>query len=150
VGIPAVIPAANQVTSSDAVALGKSFMKDLLCMDDVCTNDKGEKPLLPVNFVSTPRGIIMDQEKVVTTNKDGELIMKPNKNRPTADKLSAGQWVAANSRILAKLSPTFTPQQMMDYLDYTRKLGDLMTQFTQASVFVLDNNHRIEVNQVAG
>ena len=135
--------------ATDAVALGKSLMKDLLCMDDCCTNDKGEKPLLPVNFVSTPRGIIMDQEKVVTTNKDGELAIKPSKNRPTADKLTAGQWVAANSRILAKLAPKFSPQDMMDYLDYTRKIGDLMTQFTQASVFVLDNNHRIEVNQTA-
>jgi hypothetical protein len=29
--------------ATDAVALGKSLMKDLLCMDDCCTNDKGEK-----------------------------------------------------------------------------------------------------------
>jgi hypothetical protein len=143
------VPAVADVKAVDAVAMGKSFMKDLLNIDDCCTNDQGEKPLLPVNFVSTPRGIIMDQEKVVTTNKDGELTIKPSKNRPTADKLTAGQWVAANSRILAKLAPKFTPQQMMDYLDYTRKLGDLLTQFTQASVFVLDNNHRIEVNQIA-
>jgi hypothetical protein len=137
------------VKATDAVALGKSLMKDLLNIDDCCTNEQGEKPLLPVNFVSTPRGIIMDQEMVVTTNKDGELTIKPSKNRPTADKLTAGQWVAANSQILAKLAPKFSPQQIMDYLDYTRKLGDLLTQFTQASVFVLDNNHRIEVNQIA-
>jgi hypothetical protein len=146
--VPAAAPVLD-VKASDAVAMGKSFMKDLLNIDDCCTNEQGEKPLLPVNFVSTPRGIIMDLEKVVTTSKDGELTIKPSKNRPTADKLTAGQWVAANSRILAKLAPKFSPQQMMDYLDYTRKLGDLLTQFTQASVFVLDNNHRIEVNQIA-
>jgi hypothetical protein len=68
--------------SGDAISLGKSLMKDILCMDDAC-NEKGEKPLLPVNFVSTPCGIILNQEKIVTTNKDGELVIKPSKNRPT-------------------------------------------------------------------
>jgi hypothetical protein len=88
-GAVAVIPAKD--TAREAVYLGRSLMQDILCLDDCVTNEKGEKPLLPVNFVATPRGIVLDQEQVVITDKDGNLKIKPSKNRPTPDKLSIGQ-----------------------------------------------------------
>jgi hypothetical protein len=139
-----------QQPPSDLASLSRNLMRDILCIDDCTTNSRGEKPLLPVNFVSTPRGIIIDHDQVVTADKDGKLLIKPNKHKPTADKLTVGQWVGANSRILSKLIPKLSAQDLMDYLDYCRKIGDLLNQFTTSSVFILDNDHRIEVNQTAG
>jgi hypothetical protein len=146
----AAASASSALNTASSVALSSAFMNDLLCLDDCVTNARGEKPLLPVNFVSTPKGIILDHEQVVTTDKDGNLKLKPSKNRPTADKLTVGQWTSANARILAKLVPRFTPQDLIDYLDYTRKVGDLLNQFTYSSVFILDNDHRIYVNTHGG
>jgi hypothetical protein len=121
-------------------------MSDILCLDDCATNSKGERPLLPVNFVSTPKGIIIDQYQVVTTDKDGSMKLKPSKYKPTPDKITVGQWVAANARIMSKLMPKFSPQDLIDYLDYNRKIGDLLNQFTYSSVFLVDNDHRVDVN----
>jgi hypothetical protein len=102
----AVLPTATE----EAVKLGKSLMTDILCLDDCATNAKGERPLLPVNFVSTPKGIIIDQDQVVTIDKDGSMKLKPNKYKPTPDKITVGQWVSANARIMSKLMPKFTPK----------------------------------------
>jgi hypothetical protein len=126
--------------------LGNSLLKDILCLDDCAVNAKGEKPLLPVNFVSNPKGIVLDQDQMVTTDKDGNLKLKPCKNKPTADKIVVGQWIGANARILSKLAPKFSAQDLIDYRDYMRKVGDLLNQFTYSSVFCLDNDHRVDVN----
>ena len=122
-------------------------MSDILCLDAAVTNDKCENPLLPVNFVSTPIRIVIDHEHVVTTDKEGNLNLKPSKNRPTPDNISVGQWTAANSRTLSKLIPTFSAHDLVYYLYYTWMICYLLTQFTNSSVFILDNDHRVEVNQ---
>jgi hypothetical protein len=141
-----VVPTVEASTTEEAVRLGKTLMNDILCLDDCATNSKGERPLLPVNFVSTPKGIIIDHDQVLVTDKDGSLKVKPSKHKPTPDKITVGQWIAANARIQAKLMPTFSPQDLIDYLDYTRKIGDLLNQFTHSSVFLVDNDHRVDVN----
>jgi hypothetical protein len=140
-------PASVAAQVKETVDLSRSLMNDILCLDDAVTNDRGEKPLLPVNFVSTPRGVVIDHDQIVTTDKDGNLKLKPSKHRPTPDKISFGQWTAANARILAKLIPRFSAQDLSDYLDYTHMIGDLLTQFTNSSVFSLDYDHRVQVNQ---
>jgi hypothetical protein len=128
----------------------KHLLKDLLNVEeDGYTNSKGEQPLLPVNFLRNPKGTVTDvEEQVVSSN--GKLVVKPNIKKPTPDQLTAGQWVAANAIILARLVPRFTHQQLCDYLDYERKIGGLLQIFTHSSVFILDNEHRIDHHRVGG
>jgi hypothetical protein len=45
---------------------------------------------------------------------------------------------------LARLFPYLTPE-LAAYLDYLRKIGDIMVNYTTASVFLLDHEHRFEV-----
>jgi hypothetical protein len=133
----------------DNVEFGRHLLKDLLAVDDCYSNAAGEKPLLPVNFIRNPKGTITDTDDQVVT-EEGKLVVKPNVKKPTADQLTAGQWVAANAVILAKLMPKFTRQDLCDYLDYERRLGGLMQLFTHATVFVLDNEHRIDIHTHGG
>jgi hypothetical protein len=79
--------------------------------------------------------------------EEGKLVVRPNVRKPTADQLTAGQWVAANAIILAKLMPRLSRQDLCDYLDYERKIGGLMQLYTHSTVFILDNEHRIDVHR---
>jgi hypothetical protein len=115
-------------------------------VDDCYTNSAGEKPMLPVNFIRNPKGTITDLDEQVVT-EDGKLVVKPVVRKPTDDQLTAGQWVAANSIFLSRLLPKLSRQDLCDYLDYERKLGGLMQIFTHSSVFILDNEHRIDVHR---
>ena len=60
------------------------------------------------------------------------------------EKLSYGLFFGANARILARLIPSMTPE-LHSYLDYLRKLGDLMVNYSASSVFLLDHEHRFEM-----
>jgi hypothetical protein len=143
-------PVASALQSSGSAAVldvNRSFMKDLLCMQDSTTNSVGEKPLLPCNFVSNVRGTVSESEEVIHTGDGTQLILKKTPKKPSPDKLSAGQWVSANIRILQRLLPSFSEQELSDYLDYTIGVGDNLQLFTSSSVFILDNEHRIDVHK---
>jgi hypothetical protein len=103
--------------NADNTEFGRHLLKDLLAVDDCFTNSSGEKPMLPVNFIRNPKGTITDIDEQVVT-EDGKLVVKPNVRKPTADQLTAGQWVAANAIILARLAPRLSQQELYDYLDY--------------------------------
>jgi hypothetical protein len=133
--------------SASVLDVNRSFMKDLLCMQDSTTNAIGEKPLLPCNFVSNVRGTVSESEEVIHTGDGTQLILKKTPKKPSPDKLSAGQWVSANIRILQRLLPSFSEQELSDYLDYTIGVGDNLQLFTGSSVFILDNEHRIDVHK---
>ena len=53
----------------------------------------------------------------------------------------------ANAQILARLIPNLSPE-LAQYLDYLRKIGDLLVNYTSASVFLLDHEHRFEVAEL--
>jgi hypothetical protein len=129
----------------------KDLMTDLLNLDDVPLNAKGEKCLLPTSFLSCVRGT-QNTDEVVHSGKGQNLILQSTLNRVTKpEKLTVGQWTAANARILAKLisDNRLTASELQDYLEYNRKLGDLLQIFTPGSCFMLDNNHRLEVHDKA-
>jgi hypothetical protein len=130
----------------DSSEFGRHLLKDFLTVNDCFTNSAGEKPMLPVNFIRNPKGTITDLDEQVVT-EDGRLVVKPNVRKPTADQLTAGQWVAANAIILARLLPKLSQQELYDYLDYERRIGGLMQLFTHSTVFILDNEHRIDVHR---
>ena len=131
---------------AENLEFGRHLLKDLLTVDDCFTNSAGEKPMLPVNFIRNPKGTITDLDEQVVT-EDGRLVVRPNVRKPTADQLTAGQWIAANAIILAKLMPRLSRQELCDYLDYECKIGGLMQLYTHSTVFILDNEHRIDVHR---
>jgi hypothetical protein len=127
----------------------KEIMRELLGIDDQPLNAKGEKCLLPINFLSCVRGT-QNSEDVIHSGKGMSLVVQSTlKKCTTPDKLTVGQWTAANSRILSKLivSGRLCGSEVLDYLEYIRKLGDLLQLYTHASVFQLDHNHRLELHE---
>lgn len=137
--------------SGDAtVACIRELMRELLNVDTdaSATNSKGEKALLPVNFLSCVRGT-QDSEDLIHSSKGVNLVLQSTLNRVKPEKLTTGQWVSANARILFKLisEKKLSSQQLEDYLEYNQKIGDLLQIFTPSSVFLLDNNHRLAIHQ---
>jgi hypothetical protein len=134
--------------SSATVSHIRELMKDLLNVDGVPTNVRGEKVLLPVNFLSCVRGT-QDSEEIIHSGKGLNLVLQTTAKKVTPDKLSVGQWTGANARVLQKLisEGRLNAQQLDDYLDYNRKIGDLLQLYTAGSVFMLDNNHRLEIHE---
>ena len=88
-------------------------------------------------------------EDIVHSAKGMNLVLQTNLKRVTPDKLTPGQWIAANARILTKLvtEKKIGTAEIEDYLEYTGRVGDLLQLFTASSVFVLDNHHRLEQHQ---
>lgn len=136
---------------SSAISEVRDLMRDLLCLDDTTLNSRGEKAFLPVNFLSCIRGT-QDKDEIIHSGRGLNLVLQSTTKRVTPDKLSFGQWISANARILDKLisSGRLTKTQLTDYLAYNRKIGDLLQQFTPASVFILDHVHRLEVHDTVG
>ena len=128
----------------------RDVMRELLGLEDQPTlNAKGEKCLLPINFLSCVRGT-QNSEEVIHSGKGVNLVVQSTLRKSSSpDKLSIGQWTAANSRILCKLIVTgrLCGPEVLDYLEYVRKLGDLLQLYTPGSVFQLDHNHRLELHE---
>jgi hypothetical protein len=124
----------------------RDLMRDLLNFEDVPVNSRGEKVLLPINFLSCIRGT-QDSDEIVHSGKGLNLVLQTTLNRVRPEKLSTGQWVAANARIMNKLivGGKLTASTLTDYLEYTRKIGDLLQLYTPGSVFLLDHHHRVDV-----
>jgi hypothetical protein len=126
-------------------------LRDSLSLQDLAAAGllKGEKALLPVNYVTIFTGCAVEEEEIVGTGQfAGRLIWQTGKGtsrRPTADKLSFGQFFEANSRILNLLD--LDPEPYTQYLDYLRQVGILLQTFTSSSVFTLDHLHRTYVHE---
>jgi hypothetical protein len=111
---------------------------------------KGDKALLPVNFVTVFSGCGAEDEEVLGCGQNqGRLVWQSGKagslKKPTADRLSYGQFFEANARILNLLN--LDEQSYTEYLDYLRQLGILLQTFTASSVFTLDHIHRQFVHE---
>jgi hypothetical protein len=137
--------------SSSTVDEVRNLMRELLNMDDTPLNAKGERVLLPIHFLSCVRGT-QDKDEVIHSGKGLNLVIQTNTKRIGPEKITTAQWVSANARILDKLitSGRLTSSTLSDYLDYCRKIGDLLQLYTPSSVFMLDNNHRLEVHETIG
>jgi hypothetical protein len=114
---------------------------------------KGDKALLPVNFVTVFTGCGAEDEEVLGCGQNqGRLVWQSGKagalKKPTADRMSYGQFFEANARILNLLN--LDEQSYTEYLDYLRQLGILLQTFTVSSVFTLDHIHRQFVHESGG
>jgi hypothetical protein len=105
---------------------------------------QGEQLFLPCNFVSHVRGSTRTDDEELLTTVSGSKLYLSNNRKVAPEKLSYGLFFGANARILARLIPNLTPD-LAAYLDYLRKLGDIMVNYTASSVFLLDHVHRYEV-----
>jgi hypothetical protein len=137
-------PALQQYTDSYHTA----SLHDLLSINEHCPSfaRTGDSLYLPCNFVSHVRGSSRSEdEELLTTVSGSKLYLSNSASRKIVpEKLSYGLFFGANARILARLIPNLTPD-LAAYLDYLRKLGDLMVNYTTSSVFLLDHVHRYEV-----
>jgi hypothetical protein len=134
-----------------AAEFAQDGVKDSLSLQDLAIAGifKGEKALLPVNFVTIFTGCSVDDEEILGCGQfgSGKLVWQSGKNqsrRPTADKLTFGQYFEANARILNLLD--LEPEVYVEYLDYLRQVGILLQTFTSSSVFTLDHLHRLYVH----
>lgn len=141
-------PAVSAKAETKTISQVRELMRDLLDIDDLPLNARGEKALLPVNFLSCIRGT-QDSDEVIHSGKGLNLVLQSTGKRITPEKLTVGQWIGANARILDRLvtSGKLNSSNLTDYLDYTRKIGDLLQLFTPSSVFTLDNCHRLELHE---
>ena len=144
----ALLSLADLLSKSSSGVDVKDLMRDLLGVDDQPLNSKGEKCLLPVNFLSCVRGT-QDSEEIIHSGKGVNLVIQSNLSKKSPEKLTVGQWTAANARILSKLikSGRLVGPEILDYLEYNRKIGDLLQLYTASSIFQLDHNHRLEVHE---
>jgi hypothetical protein len=125
-------------------AFQSASMHDLLAINDNNFRS-GEALFLPCNFVSHIRGSSRSEdEELLTTVSGAKLYFSNTPRKIQPEKLSYGLFFGANARILARLIPNLTPD-LAAYLDYLRKLADLMVNYTTSSVFLLDHVHRYEV-----
>jgi hypothetical protein len=109
---------------------------------------QGENLYLPCNFVSHVRGSSRaEDEELLSTTNGTKLYFAQGNKKILPEKLSYGLFFGANARILARLIPNASPE-LAAYLDYLRKLGDLMVNYTASSVFLLDHEHRFEVIEI--
>jgi hypothetical protein len=125
----------------------RTALRDLLTINE-CGQyiaNPGEAPLyLPINFVSHLRGNRVDDEEILQTSSGSKLYLSQGSKKISPDKLTQGLFFGANARIVSRMIPNLTPE-LAGYLDYLRKIGDLLVNYTSASVYLLDHEHRFEV-----
>jgi hypothetical protein len=127
----------------------QTALRDLLAINEYnpALNNPGENLYLPVNFVSHLRGSRNEDEEICQTPTGSKLYLANNPRKLQPEKLTFGLFFGANARILARLIPNLSPE-LSQYLDYLRKIGDLLVNYTSASVFLLDHEHRFEVAEL--
>ena len=130
---------------SQAVGYQNTVLRDLSSLNAYNPRYSGEL-YLPVNFCSHIRGVSSRQEdeELMSTEGGTKLYLANGTRKVTPDKLNQGLFLGANARILARIIPNPTPE-ILSYLDYLRKIGDLLVNYTSQSVYHLDNEHRFEV-----
>jgi hypothetical protein len=124
------------------------LVSDLLAIGDSAADSKarGEKPYLPINFVSYLRGQHPDEESIIQTANGTDLILRDNVRKPVPEKLTTGQYIEASHRIFRLLAPTLTGSEFDAYIEYMSEIGILLQIFTIGSVFLLDHLHRQDVH----
>lgn len=90
------------------------------------------------------------QEQLIATMENGALTFR--KQEPKLSSISVGQWIAANSIILQemirkKLQPasedTGLLTDVLGYLDYNRKIGELLdADYSQSVIWEFDEDYR--------
>jgi hypothetical protein len=128
-----------------AVGYHQSSLRDNQFLNSCLPVRPGEDLFLPVNFCSHLKGHRSEDEELACTEGGTKLYLGSGAGKKvTPDKLNQGLFLGANARILSRIIPNITPE-VVNYLDYIRKIGDLLVNYTSTSVYHLDHEHRFEV-----
>jgi hypothetical protein len=128
-----------------AVGSHQSSLRDNQFLNSCLPVRPGEDLFLPVNFCSHLKGHRSEDEELACTEGGTKLYLGSGAGKKvTPDKLNQGLFLGANARILSRIIPNITPE-VVNYLDYIRKIGDLLVNYTSTSVYHLDHEHRFEV-----
>lgn len=108
------------------------------------TTQKGEKPLLIVDFASDLGAPCETREQILSEQDGQSIVVKSSARKIKLDQISPAQWISANARILAELLRTGKLQQdkVLNYLGYTAKVGDLALRYSWLSVLYYDHEYR--------
>jgi hypothetical protein len=105
-----------------------------------------KKPLLIPDYITSCHGIGQDDEDIeLLTSKGPSVKLQGKSKKPDVKNVTIAQWVSANITILELLMPTFSAQELKDYLSYTKQIGDLMQIYTSEAILTYDNEHRRDV-----
>jgi hypothetical protein len=76
----------------------------------------------------------------------GLSIRLPRQTKPKLENVTPAQFIAANARIMATLieSGRLADTEVLDYLAYTAKVGEMATRYTWGSVLLYDDHYRQE------
>jgi hypothetical protein len=146
--LPSRLSALHAVSLNQSSAYQAALLRDYSSINTLNPRLQGETQLfLPVNFISHIRGSGLhhdDDEELLKTENGSKLYFANESRKVHPDKLNQGLFLGANAQILAVMIPNLTPE-IAAYLDYMRKLGDLLVNYTSKSVYTLDHCHRYEV-----
>ena len=99
-----------------------------------------------IDFVSFANATHGDEETELLSDNNGtSIIMKNSRRNPKIQEVTLSQWVSANTRIMSKLIADGTlsdTRDLLDYLEYTSRVGDLEQTHTVPSVMLFDNKFR--------
>ncbi|PFX23981.1 hypothetical protein AWC38_SpisGene11448 [Stylophora pistillata] len=104
------------------------------------------KPLLIPDFISTATyDRSVEDEQEIGGSAGARIVLRAPRSKPKLENISLSMWVAANARIMHKLSnpgELSGPSQIADYLSYTVKVAELLESHTLTSVVIYDNEYR--------
>jgi hypothetical protein len=105
----------------------------------LCTK-RGEKPLRIIDFINLQE--VREDEEVELGG--GLSIRLPRQTKPKLENVTPAQFIAANARIMATLieSGRLADTEVLDYLAYTAKVGEMATRYTWGSVLLYDDHYR--------
>ena len=96
-----------------------------------------------IDFVSFANVTHRNEETELLSDNNGtSIIMKNSRHKPKIQEVTLSQWVSANARIMSKLIADGTlsdTRDLLDYMEYTSRVGDLVQTHTVPFVMLFDN-----------
>ena len=96
-----------------------------------------------IDFVAFANATHGDEETELLSDNNGtSIVMKNSRRKSKIQEVTLSQWVPANARIMSKLiadGTFYDPRDLLDNLEYTSRVGDLVQTHTVPSVMLFDN-----------
>ena len=139
-----VLPGMTASASKDNADYGSGYNPYKL--DFPVDHSSCNKRVLRIPDFVTKNRDAHDDEDVDEVVKGGRLLIRKD-NKPKVSEVTLPEWISANARILKKLieqKEIVSLEQVIEYMEYTAKLGDHAVKNTIASVMRYDDKFRSE------